>query len=83
MVAPFFLSLHKLNIMKLQMLKSVVDGNQIHKKNTIVEVKDDIARHYLAVGIAIEYKNPIVKEHKQEIETKENKAPRKRRTKKK
>ena len=82
MVAPFFLSLHKLNIMKLQMLKSVVNGSQVHKKNTIVEVKDDIAKHYLAVNIAIEYKEPIVKEYKQEVETKENKAPRKRRTKK-
>jgi len=69
--------------MKLQMLKSVVDGNQVHKKNTIVEVKDDIARHYLAVGIAIEYKDPIVKENKIEVETKEDKTPRKRRTKKK
>ena len=68
--------------MKLQMLKSVVDGSQVHKKNTIVEVKDDIAKHYLAVGIAIEYKEPIVKEYKQEVETKEHKAPRKRRTKK-
>jgi ribosomal protein L9 len=68
--------------MKLQMLKSVVNGSQVHKKNTIVEVKDDIAKHYLAVGIAIEYKEPIVKEDKQEIETKEHKAPRKRRTKK-
>jgi len=68
--------------MKLQMLKSVVNGSQVHKKNTIVEVKDDIAKHYLAVGIAIEYKEPIVKEYKQEVETKENKAPRKRRTKK-
>ena len=68
--------------MKLQMLKSVVDVIQVHKKNTIVEVKDDIAKHYLAVGIAIEYKEPIVKEYKQEVETKENKAPRKRRTKK-
>jgi ribosomal protein L9 len=68
--------------MKLQMLKSVVDGNQLHKKNTIVEVKDDTARHYLAVGIAIEYKEPIAKEDKQKVETKENKAPRKRRTKK-
>jgi len=83
MVAPFFVFLHKLIIMKLQMLKSVVDGNQVHKKNTIVEVKDDIARHYLAVGIAIEYKDPIVKEHKIEVETKEDKTPRKRRTKKK
>jgi hypothetical protein len=68
--------------MKLQMLKSVVDGNQVHKKNTIVEVRDDIARHYIAVGIAIEYKDPIVKENKQKAETKEHKAPRKRRTKK-
>jgi hypothetical protein len=83
LVAPFFLSLHKLIIMKLQMLKSVVDGNQIHKKNTIIEIKDETARHYLAVGIAIEYKEPIVKEQKQEIETKEHKAPRKRTTKKK
>lgn len=69
--------------MKLQMLKSVVNGNQVHKKNTIVEVKDDTARQYIAVGIAIEYKDPIVKEDKQEVETKEHKAPRKRRTKKK
>jgi hypothetical protein len=69
--------------MKLQMLKSVVDGNQVHKKNTIVEVKDDIARHNIAVGIAVEYKEPIAKEFKQEVETKEDKTPRKRRTKKK
>jgi hypothetical protein len=69
--------------MKLKMLKSVVDGNKVHRKNTIVEVDGAVAKHYLAVGIAIEYKEPIVKEFKQEVETKENKAPRKRRTKKK
>jgi predicted ribosome-associated RNA-binding protein Tma20 len=69
--------------MKLQMLKSVVDGNRILKKNTIVEVKNDTARQFLAVGIAIEHKEPIVKEDKQEVETKEHKAPRKRRTKNK
>lgn len=78
MVVPFFLSLQKINTMKLLMLKSVVDGNQVHKKNTIVEVKDDTARHYLAVGIAIEHK-----EQKVAIETKEDKAPKRRRTKKK
>lgn len=64
--------------MRLLMLKSVVDGNQVHKKNTIVEVKGDTARHYLAVGIAIEHK-----EQKQDIETKEDKTPKRRRTKKK
>ena len=66
--------------MKLQMLKSVVNGSQVHKKNTIVEVSADIARQYLAVGIAVEYKE---KQEKAEVETKEHKAPRKRRTKKK
>jgi len=77
---PFFLSLQKINTMKLQMLKSVVNGSQVHKKNTIVEVSAEIARQYLAVGIAVEYKE---KQEKAEVETKEYKAPRKRRTKKK
>jgi len=80
LVVPFFLSLQKINTMKLLMLKSVVNGSQVHKKNTIVEVSAEIARQYIAVGIAVDHKQ---KEQKVVIETKEDKAPRKRRTKKK
>jgi hypothetical protein len=69
--------------MELLMVKSVVDGNKLQKKGTIVEVDKDTARKYLAVGIAVELP-PVVeaKEVKSEIETKEHKAPRKRATKK-
>ena len=69
--------------MELLMVKSVVDGNKLQKKGTIVELDKHTASKYLAVGIAVELPPVVeVKEVKAKIETKEYKAPRKRATKK-
>jgi hypothetical protein len=70
--------------MKVLMLKSVVDGRETHIRGTIVEVNPDIAKHYLAVGVAEKpEEKQIIKHEKASFETKEHKAPKNRSTKKK
>jgi hypothetical protein len=63
--------------MKIKMLKDVYSVDGWRKEGDILDIDSKVARHYIAKGIGVEYK-----EVKAPKETKENKAVKKRTTKK-
>jgi hypothetical protein len=63
--------------MKILIKKSVISSNGWRNEGEIHDLDDKLAKHYLAKGIGVEYK-----EEKAKKETKEAKTPRKRTTKK-
>ncbi len=75
---------------KVLMQKTVFDGKVYHRAGQIVEIKDELAKFYYSRGFAFELKEEIIdeliemeeeeKQEKAEIETKEQKVP-KRKTK--
>lgn len=73
----FFIFAINISLMKIKMLKDVYSSAGWRKEGEILSVDDKTARHYIAKGIGVEYK-----EEKAPKQTKENKAVKKRTTKK-
>lgn len=70
--------------MKVKMLTTVIDVSTKRKEGEVYDLKDDTAKQYIGVGIAVlhrETKKAEVKESKEVAETKEDKQPLKRTTK--
>lgn len=74
----FFLSLFKIKVMKVKMLKDVYSSKGWRMENQVLDVEDSVARQYIAKNIAVAHK-----EEKAPAETKEEKTTSKRTTKSK
>lgn len=65
----FFLSLFKIDIMKVKMLKDVYSSGGWRNENEVYDVDSKTARHYISKKIAIEYKEEKVAKETKEVKT--------------
>lgn len=65
----FFLSLFKIDIMKVKMLKDVYSSGGWRIENEIYDVDNKTARHYVSKKIAVEYKEEKVAKETKEVKT--------------
>lgn len=65
----FFLSLFKIDIMKVKMLKDVYSSGGWRNENEVYNVDNATARHYIANKIAVEYKEEKVAKETKEVKT--------------
>lgn len=65
----FFLSLFKIDIMKVKMLKDVYSSGGWRIENEIYDVDNKTARHYILKKIAVEYKEEKVAKETKEVKT--------------
>lgn len=65
----FFLSLFKINIMKVKMLKDVYSSGGWRNENEVYDIDSKTARHYISKKIAVEYKEEKVAKETKEVKT--------------